>query len=137
MSVDYDITQWIKLAETDLGIARHLFETYRPMPIEAICNHCQQSAEKIVKGYLFSNGIEAPKTHNVEELCDMCIKIEAGFDNFIKEANKLSLYGVLPRYPNELELEEHDAETAIKYADKIMGFVNSLLFPPIEEESTT
>jgi HEPN domain-containing protein len=137
MNVDYDIAQWIKLAETDLGIARHLFETYRPIPLEAICNHCQQSAEKIIKGYLFSKNIAAPKTHDVRELCEMCGEMESGFNNFNKEASVLTRYAVLPRYPKEFELEKHDAETAIKYADKIIEFVNGLLFPPTEDVHET
>ena len=137
MNVDYDIAQWIKLAETDLGVARHLFEAYRPMPIETICYHSQQSAEKMVKGFLFSNGVEAPRIHDIKELCEMCIEIEAGFDSLTKEAITLSQYGVLPRYPNELELDEHDAETAIKFADKIMEFVNGLLSQPTEDKITT
>jgi HEPN domain-containing protein len=81
----------------------------------------------MVKGYLFSKGIEAPKTHKLRKLCEMCEEFESGFSSFNREATTLSRYGVLPRYPNELELEEHDAETAIKYADKIMEFVNGLL----------
>jgi len=137
MSVDYDVAQWIKLAETDLKVAQHLFETFRPMPLEAICNHCQQSAEKIVKGYLFSKNIAAPKTHDIRELCDMCAEIESGFSNFNREANTLTRYAVLPRYPKEFELEEHDAKTAIKYADRIMEFVNGLIFYKSDDENST
>jgi len=87
----------------------------------------QQAAEKITKGFLFSKNIEAPYTHNIRELCDMCIEIEPGFNNFNREAVTLSHYGVLPRYPNEIELTEHDAEQAIKYAEKIVDFVRPLL----------
>jgi HEPN domain-containing protein len=119
------VEEWVKLAETDLGSARHLFKTYNPMPIEPICNHCQQSAEKMIKGFLVFNGIIPLKDHKLRKLCDM--HTEVVFDDFDRELAILSRYGVTPRYPNELELEELDAETAIKYAEKIMEFVKGLL----------
>jgi hypothetical protein len=34
---------------------------------EIICFHCQQSAEKYLKAFLFSNDIEPDKTHNLVE----------------------------------------------------------------------
>jgi ABC-type cobalamin/Fe3+-siderophores transport system ATPase subunit len=43
----------------------------------------------------------------------------------------------MPRYPTELDLEEHDAETALRYADKIVAYVNGLVFPPTEDETET
>ncbi len=33
--------EWLEYAEKDFGVAKHLFETFRPMPIEIICFHCQ------------------------------------------------------------------------------------------------
>jgi len=40
--------EWFDIAETDLSSAHHLI-TMRPRPIEIICYHCQQSAEKYLK----------------------------------------------------------------------------------------
>ena len=133
MSVDYDISRWIRLADMDLATARHSFATQRPIPLEVICFHSQQSAEKMLKGYLFSNNVEAQKIHDLEALCDMCVKLESGFSVFGRELLTLTRYGVMPRYPDEIELEEHDAETAIKYADKIMEFVKGLLNKPSDK----
>ena len=134
MSVDYDILKWVRLAEMDLTTAKHLFETQKPIPHEIICFHSQQAAEKILKGFLFFNNIEAPKTHDLKILCEICIEIEEGFNNFNREAVTLTHYGVLPCYPNEIELEEHDAEQAIKYAEKIMEFVKPLLSHDVKKE---
>lgn len=36
------------MAVMDLGVAKHLDETYRPKPLEIICYHCQQAAEKAI-----------------------------------------------------------------------------------------
>lgn len=34
--------EWLKIAETDLGVARHLYETYHPKPLEIICYHANK-----------------------------------------------------------------------------------------------
>ena len=56
-----------------------------------------------------------------------CVEINADFGVFVRESATLTRFGVVARYPNELQLEEHDAERAIRYADKIMEFVKGLL----------
>ena len=122
------IEQWVRLADMDLVTAHRIFENHRPMPIEIICFHAQQAGEKIIKGFLVSKGVIPPKIHDLRELLKMCIVIEQGFDLLRKEATLLTRYGVLPRYPAEYELEESDAETALKYADKIMEYTKGLLF---------
>ena len=40
------------IAKHSLGVARHLYETYRPQPLEIICYHCQQAAEKAIKAVI-------------------------------------------------------------------------------------
>ena len=127
MNVDYDIAQWIRLSDMDLSSAEHLFELHKPTPCEIVCFHSQQAVEKIIKGYLFSKNIEAPKIHDLRELCDMCLEIELGFGAFGREMTTLTQYGVLPRYPAEIGLTEYEAEQAIKYAKRIIEFVKSLL----------
>ena len=47
--MDNTVLEWLKTSETDLGVAQHLFENYHPKPIEIVCYHCQQSAEKAIK----------------------------------------------------------------------------------------
>lgn len=47
--------EWFKVAETDLASAEYL-QGMRPIPIEVICYHCQQSAEKHMKGFLALKG---------------------------------------------------------------------------------
>jgi len=122
------IIEWKRLADMDLLTANHMF-SHHPIPVEIVCFHSQQATEKMLKCFLVFNEVEPPKIHDLRELLKMCIKFESGFDKFRKEVDTLTDYGVLPRYPNELELEERDAEMAIKYADKIMKYVSGLILP--------
>jgi HEPN domain-containing protein len=45
--------EWLTHAEDDLGSAEFLLNK-KPLPIEIICFHSQQSAEKVLKGEAFS-----------------------------------------------------------------------------------
>ncbi len=47
--------EWIRFAEMDLGSAEYLLNMH-PTPVEVICYHCQQSAEKYLKGYIVLHG---------------------------------------------------------------------------------
>ena len=50
--MDNAVREWLDFAQTDLGVAHHLLETYRPQPLEIICYHCQQAAVKCAKDLL-------------------------------------------------------------------------------------
>lgn len=65
--MENEIELWLKMAKEDLGVAKHLFETYYPKAFEIICYHCQQSAEKTVKALILKNGNQGgmPKTHDI------------------------------------------------------------------------
>jgi HEPN domain-containing protein len=41
--------EWQRLAAMDLNTAEYL-QNMSPLPLEIICYHCQQSAEKYLKG---------------------------------------------------------------------------------------
>ncbi len=63
------VKEWIKYSMMDLSSAHHLYATMLPKPIEIICYHCQQSAEKILKAFLLSNNWELERTHDLRKLC--------------------------------------------------------------------
>ena len=62
-----DAKEWLSFAEADLGVAEHLNKTYHPKPLEIICFHCQQAAEKAVKSIIVLNGSQGgtPKKHDL------------------------------------------------------------------------
>ena len=127
MSANNDISEWVRLAEMDVATAHHMLKTFYPKPLEIVCFHAQQAAEKIIKGYLVSQGIEPPKTHDMQVLLEMCVEIDIKFDDIYEEATTLTNYAVRLRYPTELALTEQDAEKAIENADKVMDFVRAYI----------
>ena len=121
MELDY-VIEWFRFADSDLASADYLQGMF-PKPIEIICYHCQQSVEKFLKGYLIFNGInEPPKTHNLVELCESAAKFEKSFQEIAQICGILTRYGVLSRYPRELEISESDIKNAINYARQIRDF---------------
>ena len=121
--------EWLEYAEKDLGVAKHLFETFRPMPIEIICFHCQQAGEKALKATILSKGIsdEAPKTHDLAFLLaqlEGCLKIDERYYDY---AETLTPYGVAVRYPSETGMEERHVQAALSYADAILEWAKDIV----------
>ena len=122
--MDEHIKEWLDLAEMDFGVAKHLFETYHPKPLEIICFHCQQAAEKAIKAVIVSYGEQGgmPKLHDLSFLLGQVRNMTDIDEKYFDYADTLTPYGVSLRYPHELFLEEYHAEQAIKYAKEIMNW---------------
>jgi len=117
------IFEWYRFADTDLALAKHALSMY-PQPLEAICYHCQQSAEKYLKGYLaYTGNAIPPKIHNLDTLCEMCEEHDERFQELRKPCSILTDYSVQPRYPHEMEILEHEMKQAIVYAEQIRDFM--------------
>ncbi|MDR1299716.1 MAG: HEPN domain-containing protein, partial [Oscillospiraceae bacterium] len=63
--------KWLRYANTDYEIALH-DTSYRPLPIEIICFHCQQAAEKAMKSILAYHEQSIPKIHDLSRLWYLC-----------------------------------------------------------------
>ena len=47
--MNQEARQWLDMAQTDFGVAKHLEANYYPKPLGIICYHCQQAVEKGIK----------------------------------------------------------------------------------------
>ena len=101
---------WMVKAAHDLRAAETLAATSPPLNDEAVF-HCQQAAEKAIKGFLTWNGQTFRKTHNLEEPGEKCLTIDASLRVAIDRAIPLSEYAWKFRYPG-VPLEPDSAETA-------------------------
>ncbi len=118
--------EWLDMAEMDLKAAEYLLGM-RPVPVEIICYHCEQAAEKLLKGSLIHFDVVPPKTHDLIQLCKLCCNIDMGFEALIDACVELTPYGVQVRYPSNLELDESDTRCALRQCRIIHGFVQPLL----------
>ena len=111
MTPENNPAEWIRIAEMDLSSSHHLYENLRPKPLEIICFHTQQAAEKMLKCFLVVHKVEIPKIHDLNVLWNMCLEIDGNFDKIFNPITSLNRYSVIPRYPNELQIEERDTAT--------------------------
>ncbi|MCL2695410.1 MAG: HEPN domain-containing protein [Clostridiales bacterium] len=114
--------EWFRYADMDLLSAEHLI-LHHPVHIHLVCFLCQQTAEKNLKGFLlYHKNEEPPKIHNLDILCDTCSALDSRFEQIYVPCEKLTNYGVQPRYPNEMEITENDMNNALMYAKQIAEF---------------
>lgn len=118
--------EWFEFAKRDLESAKFLMNMY-PKPLEIICYHCEQSAEKYLKGYLIVNGNKAEKTHDLVLLNTKCRNLNCSFNDIEDDCIELVPYGVQVRYPYQLEVNEDDVNNAIISAERIEKFIQKIL----------
>ena len=123
--------EWLHFAEMDIRSANFLL-AMRPVPIEIICYHCQQCAEKALKAVLVEHDMEPLKTHDLRELCQMCAALDPVFQDLTAPFRELTSYGVAPRYPNGPELDDRRMNEALRESQKILAFVQSVLEEGVE-----
>ena len=117
------MVEWFRFGDNDLIVAEHSALTLHPQPLEIICYHCQQAVEKYLKGYLVFHGVEEPpRPHNLMTLCELCSESDPRFDSIVSKCNILNAYGVQPRYPDEIYIDESRTQTALTYAKEIRSF---------------
>ena len=116
------VQEWFKYSQNDLISAHHLFNDLYPKQSEVACYLSQQCAEKALKGYLFFKDAEPPRTHNLVELCQMCITHDGTFSEILDICADLTPYGVAVRYPNELAVDDAIAKSTISKVQIIYDF---------------
>ncbi len=122
---------WMIKASHDLRAAETLAGTSPPLNDEAVF-HCQQAAEKAIKGFLAWHGQTFRKTHNLEETGERCLAIDPSLREAIDRAVPLSEYAWKFRYPGAL-IEPDSAETAeaLAAAREVVAAIASRLPPEV------
>ncbi len=125
--------EWLRIAHEDLIVAKDLLKLERFSPVTY---HCQQSAEKFLKGYLVLKKHPIIKTHDLTKLIELCSKFDTGFEKMYDKADALNPFSTRFRYPTEFDIPDKvDAELAIKQAKSIMRFVLKKISIPDRDQS--
>lgn len=127
------VMQWIKKAENDLINAQNSIKITPNPPLDTVCFHAQQCAEKYLKAFLVFHSIGFEKIHDLGELINIASKVDKTFLEIIEAGEKLTDYAVDIRYPMLIEEPtEEEAKEAIEIAIKIKNFVLERL--PLQKE---
>ena len=117
------INEWLQIAYDDYDSAKFLYDNKIPKPLEIICYHCQQSAEKSLKAYICAKDVDIPKTHEVKRLCKQCSEIDNSFTSFFTDCEELEVYATETRYPLRIEIDDIHVKRALQQAWNIYEFV--------------
>ena len=104
--IQCDVAEWLRFVKMDQNTACHLFESMHPQPLEIICFHCQQAAEKAIKALFILKEIEVIKIH---DLAILLHKIEAFFSVPVAVKNAgddLTPFAATFRYPQSPDIDE-------------------------------
>lgn len=90
--------------------------------------HCQQAAEKDLKGVLVYHGRRPPRTHNLEALLDLCTQYEEALRDLYDAVEPLTPFAVDVRYPDPgLAATEEEATAALRHARQVRETVHACL----------
>ena len=104
-----DTRAWLTRAYRDLQAAEHDMKATPPLLDDAVF-HCQQAAEKVLKALLAWHDVPFRRTHDLTELGEACVKIDASLREVAERASPLTEYAWKFRYPGEPD-EPSVAET--------------------------
>jgi HEPN domain-containing protein len=125
--IDDAVRQWLAKAEMDWTSVEILSE-HPQGPRQAICFHCQQYVEKLLKALLTHHQIEAPRTHDLRRLIQLASSQAPGLDAFADRADALSMAGVEIRYPDEWrEVQAEEMRDMMALADELAAILLPLL----------
>lgn len=116
------VSNWIKKAESDLkNIA--LVLPARDAPLDTVCFHAQQAAEKYIKALLTFLGIPFPKTHDLPELV-LLLPADSQVRNEVGDLSELADAGVTSRYPEDIWICDRDtAQVMVNQATMVKSSV--------------
>jgi HEPN domain-containing protein len=110
--------KWFKFADNDLQAAKKLAGEFNNIA----CFHCQQSAEKYLKGLLILLEKEFRKSHDLNYLLDL-LECSAP-EEIMSAAELLTEYSVESRYPGDFSaINDQETQDVIKEAELIKAFV--------------
>lgn len=119
------VKSWLDMALRDLESAERL--TSGPDPIfDTAFYHCQQAAEKAIKGWLVHNNQRFEKIHDLRVLVSIAETVEPRFGEVLEEAERLTPYATLYRYPGyDQSPDAFEFDQAYRDAEKIVEFIQA------------
>ena len=130
-NADSEGQRWLKQADYDYNDAVFVMNGQR---YSLACFLAQQSAEKALKAFLYSQGVDFVWGHSVVELCTNAIEYDKSFDKLKTTGASLDTYYIPTRYPNGLPggipyeaYDKEDAKMALKKSKNIIEHVRNVM----------
>lgn len=106
------VEEWVAKANGDFDVAQLVFRAdFRPN-YDAVCFHCQQCVEKLLKALLLHRDMKPARVHDLVVLSDQVRTLVPSWSPTEKELRFLTQGAALFRYPGESATREK-AEVAL------------------------
>ncbi len=125
--------EWLAKAAADLSSAQLLAGARHD---DNALYHCQQCAEKALKGFLVWHEKPFRRTHDLEEIGVACTALDASLQGIAEEADVLTDYAWRARYPgNPFSTAPEEVASMLHVAGRVLDAVKSRIpmAAPIEE----
>ena len=119
--------QWVIKAGNDLLNADNNLNA-ETIPLDTVCFHCQQAAEKLLKAFLVGKGRTYPITHDLLAILESIIPINAEAEQLRDDLALLTPYAVEVRYPDDFFMPSlQDAQEARESANRVKKWFENAL----------
>ena len=116
--------EWLRFAREDLAIAATRLPDVR---LALHCFHAQQAAEKAIKAVLVARRVPFPFTHDLGRLIDLLEANGARISSEVRDADLLTDFATIARYPSAIEITEGDWSSALATARRVIAWVEQEL----------
>jgi HEPN domain-containing protein len=100
-----------------------------PGPYDTACFHAQQAVEKYLKAVLALAGSRIPRTHDLEDIYDLCLAVMPGLVLDREELSALTPYAVELQYDMEFWPDPPRVQQALATVDRVRTAVLAVLPP--------
>jgi HEPN domain-containing protein len=117
--------EWVKKAEEDYEVAKQGGRSKVPVH-DSVCFHCQQCAEKYLKGLMEEAGLTVPKTHFLDKLLACLAPLHPTLRPLRRGLLFLTNFAVDFRYPGS-DASRRQAVAALRWVARVRTQARSLL----------
>jgi HEPN domain-containing protein len=127
------VQMWLDKASNDLKNAEIILTArIESPPLDTVCFHCQQAAEKFIKAFLVHHGKQFPFSHNLADLVAICMQVDKTFATIQRKAEMLTPFAVEIRYPDDFLMPTvQEAKEAYAIALEVRDFILTRLNDPL------
>lgn len=112
------VEDWIAKAEGDFDVALLVLDAKLRPNYDAVCFHCQQCVEKLLKSLLLQLGVKPPRVHDLVVLSELASGKQPTWVPEEKELRFLTQAAIMFRYPGESATREK-AQVAVSVCRRL------------------
>ena len=116
---------WMQKGDSDRCCAERIL--HGPGPYDTACFHCQQAAEKYLKAVLAVNGQPIPRTHDLEDIYELCAAAAPVIVLNRLELSALTPFAVQLRYDISFWPDSDTVQQALDTVNRVRAAVLAVL----------